>query len=84
MELRSYIEQFNIDIVTAMEHNNRDTGRPKYQKSSGGGGKPTLERMLSVESLHMFELYSSVVLIDKSKDKGVLQKLIDEIREKNI
>ena len=64
IELRSYIEQFNLDIVTAMEHNNRDTGRPKYQKSLGGGGKPTLERMLSIENHHLFALYSSVVLID--------------------
>lgn len=79
MELRGYIEQYNIDLVRRMEKLNEGKGLPTYQKSTSKTGKPKLDRMMAVEQLHMFELYKSVVLIDKTAEKGVVKTLEDEI-----
>jgi hypothetical protein len=49
MELRNFIEQYNIDLVKAMETRNAGLGRAQYQKTYGGQGKPKLDRMLSTD-----------------------------------
>ena len=69
-ELRGYIEQFNLDLVRRMEKKNQGTGAPIYSASASKTGKPKLDRMMNFDQMHMFELYSSVVMIDTSAEKG--------------
>ena len=79
LELRSFIEQYNIDLVKAMEIRNLGSGRPQYissgQHKKNLHGKVILDRMISMDKEHLFEIYTSIIQKDMSGESSYIREL---------